>query len=440
MRQRPRNGKRQESHKEEYKRLYSRVRTNRETFSVLEWYCKPDTGLESVIRARYGPQHLLNNSSRGVTPGLIDLKKGDVPGNRVPIPRIKDLPGTSTSVHGFKLLKRPFSALEPSTPERPRKWVQKTPRRSARLQEAPSQNRSSPVAAFEGLSIKSTNNSPLHVIKTIKDKPSGNSVPILNIRHHHEAQSSSSSEGDVDSREISEFERSAVVQIPSSSEGDVSSRDREISEFEIESEYEDDTVPETSKAIAVLEIEDSDTGSPEPVEKEGGNDRLPSRRTTPGRSIDLQEDPVDFESDRLELLLEFLSHKPDNEEDRISRADIPIANMPQVERHPEDLSDEASSIPQALTAATQEPYLEAPASEESLETQASNGLLESLVKEISQLRDAVPDLAPSGSQSADLIGKRVDKLARISLDMQTGAAMLVNEIAALREEIHRLGR
>ena len=482
MRQRPQDGIRKESHNVEAHRLGQRIRCQRDLFSILEWYPKGDTASEATdkIRARFSREQLLNNSSRGVTPGLIDPEKGEAPGNRVPIPRLKNLPGTSTSpstTQVFKMLKRPISGQEPPAPERPRKRkrVQQTRQRSARLQATLSQNLSSPVAAFKDLSIKSTNKTPLRVIKTIKDKPDGNNASRLSPRHdlreamdNAGAKSSSSSEGDLDPRDVSEFERSAVVQLDPSSQGDVSSGDGEISEHDLESEYEDYTDPEFSKTVVAQEIEDSDTeshepaaqegaqenlpskrttpgrsvdlGSPGPVEREDARDNLPSKKTTPGRSIDLQDDPMDDEAGRLEVLSRFLSCNSDNEEqDHTAEANNPIANMPQVEPHPETSSVQPKGIPQDQTAATEKTLPDAPVLEKTPETQGSNGLLESLVKELSQLRNAVANEASAGPQSADLIGNKVDRLARIALDMQTGAAMLVDEITDLRAEIHRLG-
>ena len=282
------------------------------------------------------------------------------------------------------------------------------------------------------------------------------------------AKSSSSSEGDLDPRDISEFERSAVVQLDSSSQGDVSSGDGGISEYDPESEYEDYADPELSKTVVAQEIEDSDTESPEPAAHEGAQDNLPSKRTTPGRSIDLgspgpveredardnlpfkkttpgrsielEDNPMDDEAGRLEVLLRFLSSETASEkQDHTAEANNPIANMPQLEPHPEASSIQPKGIPPYQKAVTEEPLSDAPTSEKTPETQGSNGLLESLVKELSQLRNAVANQASPDSQSADLIGNKVDRLARIALDMQTGAAMLVDEITDLRAEIHRLG-
>ena len=484
MRQRPKDGVRSaESQRAEHNRLYVRVRSNREAFSILNWYPKPNTGLEYTdrIRARFSPQQLRDNSSRGVTPGLINLEKGEVPGNRVPIPRIRDMLGASTAVHGVKRRLGWHSPPRPATPQRPPKRAQKTPRRSARLQATPNQSLSSPVAAFKGLSIQSTEKSPLRVIKSIKDKPSENNVPRRSPRHdlreakdNDGAISISSSESDLDSREISEFDKSVVVQPPSSSKGDVSSRHRELSESELDWEYEDYAMPGRSRVSTALEIEDSEPESPGRVGSEVGKDRLHSRKTTPRRPIDIHNELMDIEASRLEVLSRFMSYEPDtSEQDHTAEVNIPIAKTPHVDRHLEDSNveprnnqeqdtvDEAnhfltntlqveprrqdskvppSSIPDAQTAATDEPIPDAPTSEQSSENKARTGLLESLVKELSHLRNAVADLSPPEPQSTDLIANKIDRLARISLDMQTGAAMLVDEISALREEVHRLGR
>ena len=157
------------------------------------------------------------------------------------------------------------------------------------------------------------------------------------------------------------------------------------------------------------------------------------------QSIELEDDPMDDEAGRLEVLSRFLSYRSDNEEqDHTAEENIPI-NTPQAEHHPEDSSVQPNDVPQDQTTFTEEAMPDAPTSEKTPETQTSNGLLESLVKELSQLRNAVATQASPDTQSADLIGKKVDRLARIALDMQTGAAMLVDEITDLRAEIHRLG-
>lgn len=452
MRQRPKTGTRTKDPRDDKARLRNRFETHREAFCVLNWKTvgkNTPSAVTDRIRARFTLQQIHNNSSRGVTPGLIDLSKGEVPGNRVPLLSIKDLPGVSSPSHRVKRLRQWHTAPEPVTPERPRKRVKVTTRRSARLQEIPSQNLSSPVRAFEDLTIESTNNTPRRVIKGIKDKgkPTGNDGSKLDPRHilreakdNDGAEPSSGSEGDPDSKEIAEFEESVVVHSLLSSEDESSPEDREISEYEVESEYEDYEVPELSQAAPALEIEDSEPGIPGPVEEEGWGDNLPSIRTTPGRSIDLQDDPMNAEAGRLDVLSRFMSYEPDIEEqDHTAEENVPVTDTAQVERHLGDSSVQPSSIPKAQTTTVQGPIPDALTSGQLPENRASNGLLESLVKELSQLRNAVAHLAPSETQSADLIANKVDRLARISLDMQTGAAMLVDEIAALRAEVHRLG-
>ena len=94
MRQMPEQGIRTRTGHLESKRLASRISPHREPFCVLDWYGRRRAArLAEKLCEELCLEQLQKNSTRGITPGLIDPKKGDVPGNRVPLPGPRKLVG-----------------------------------------------------------------------------------------------------------------------------------------------------------------------------------------------------------------------------------------------------------------------------------------------------------------------------------------------------------
>ncbi|KAG7005139.1 hypothetical protein G7Y79_00021g050060 [Physcia stellaris] len=94
MRQMPEQGIRMCSSDIDSNRLARKISRHRKTFCVLNWYGRGSAArLAEKLCEKLSLEQLQKNSTRGTTPGLIDPKKGDVPGNRVPLPGPRNIVG-----------------------------------------------------------------------------------------------------------------------------------------------------------------------------------------------------------------------------------------------------------------------------------------------------------------------------------------------------------
>ena len=87
MRIRPIGGVRERSVQVDTRTLNVRVFCKRDPFAILSWggkQGKTQDGIRAKFNARIAPAN--PNSSRGMTPGLIDPNGPDTPANRVPLP------------------------------------------------------------------------------------------------------------------------------------------------------------------------------------------------------------------------------------------------------------------------------------------------------------------------------------------------------------------
>lgn len=87
MRMRPKDGVRDRSVQVDTRALNVRIFGRRKAFSILSWGGKPGKaqgGIRAKLNARLAPSN--PNSSRGITPGLIDPNGPDTAANRVPLP------------------------------------------------------------------------------------------------------------------------------------------------------------------------------------------------------------------------------------------------------------------------------------------------------------------------------------------------------------------
>lgn len=88
MRQMPEQGIRRRTRDHDTKRLASMIDRHREAFCILDWYSNrgAKAHLAEKLCEKVSLEQLQKNSTRGITPGLIDPKKGDVKENRIPLP------------------------------------------------------------------------------------------------------------------------------------------------------------------------------------------------------------------------------------------------------------------------------------------------------------------------------------------------------------------
>lgn len=83
------DGTRIRNPQEDSRLLNCRIFARRESFALLTWGPKPGNAqsrIRAKLNARVAPAPLDPNSSRGVTPGLIDPNGPDTPANRVRLP------------------------------------------------------------------------------------------------------------------------------------------------------------------------------------------------------------------------------------------------------------------------------------------------------------------------------------------------------------------
>ena len=88
MRMRPKNGERERSMAVDSRTLNTRIFVKREAFAILSWGSKPGKAKDEIrtkLNDRVAPSDY-PNSSRGITPGLINPSGPDTPRNRVPLP------------------------------------------------------------------------------------------------------------------------------------------------------------------------------------------------------------------------------------------------------------------------------------------------------------------------------------------------------------------
>ena len=90
MRQMPIDGVRKRSIAEDRSRLLRMRSKDMGRFCILDWYAPktdhPGHTLNKRVYKNFERKHLQANSSRGITPGLIDPAEGEALGNRVPLP------------------------------------------------------------------------------------------------------------------------------------------------------------------------------------------------------------------------------------------------------------------------------------------------------------------------------------------------------------------
>ena len=97
MRIRPSWGVRDRSVQVDTRNLNVRVFIKREPFAIMSWggrQGKTQDGIRAKFNARIAPANL--NSSRGMTPGLIDPNGPDTPANRIPLPNPNKTIGDQT--------------------------------------------------------------------------------------------------------------------------------------------------------------------------------------------------------------------------------------------------------------------------------------------------------------------------------------------------------
>lgn len=390
MRQMPKDGLRNESASQEHKRLYDRVSVHRQLF-ILDWYPvkNKDVLFNQRIRSINDTKQLQSNCSRGLTPGLIDPKKGDVPDNVVYFSKVGGWPAPTiieaVPERPQKPLKRSPAPLEPVEFEGPQQRIQSSSRPC------------SSVHAIEGLFTANAES---------EDTPprsfgGGMLIPGKNGPRYQPRQRP---------REEPSENQHQVVGLVSSSED--------------ESDCEQDVSPvneESSAESPGLFVQQEGSGS--------------SRGTTPGRSIDLHDDAEDIQNDRSEILSKFLPQEPDRETQAEDMGDRPSSpNLRSAVAYLESMRDTQLS-PSLPTVAAQTPNPVAPPLGGTPRPQPTNGLLETLVQELAMLRVTVLDMPPPNTPRNEPLGRRVDRLARIALDLQIGTTQLVDEIAALRGEI-----
>ena len=88
MRQMPKDGVRKQLIVPDKKRLVDRRYSREKQFCILDWYSETNSGWARNKRTydKFEQKQLQENSSRGITPGLIDPGLGETLGNRVPLP------------------------------------------------------------------------------------------------------------------------------------------------------------------------------------------------------------------------------------------------------------------------------------------------------------------------------------------------------------------
>ena len=70
-------------------------RTHYGPFKMVSWFrCTRRGAVRTSVLSTLSSQQIANNTTRGSTPGLIDPARGDIPGNRVPLPTMGSRMGT----------------------------------------------------------------------------------------------------------------------------------------------------------------------------------------------------------------------------------------------------------------------------------------------------------------------------------------------------------